>query len=174
MEATPEGYNTPIDDLLKKMPEIRSLLDGFLVEGHTCDDVGYDYLEGENCLAIVVKNSNSENDLFVDLAGECTLSFAQWHSHYSPYEYDFKLMLADIQSILHNDLCAVVAYSADDWLGSRLMSGDVINMPTKTLLKNVMKGKEARQKIASIGGRVEIIFWNPDFNRVSAIPSSNK
>ena len=74
---------------------------------YTCKEKDYDYLE-ENAYAVVVKNSECDKNMEIEMAGEFTLYFSDWYFHYPAYEYDFSEMIKVADRIIKNELCAVV------------------------------------------------------------------
>lgn len=80
-----------------------------VVRDNTAD--GYDYLE-DGCEEIEAVNPWHGEGLFVELSGEFTLCFFDWHTHYASYELDYGCLLDDIKGVLENE--KVVLTSSDD------------------------------------------------------------
>ena len=136
-------------------------LNGYEVSVHSNADEGYDYLE-DNDLMLVVKNPYCDETLDIELAGEFSLFFAGWHTHYFTYEYDYEEMKKDIIGLLNGDIGALVVNTSEGWLCSTLYKKDVDHLTDEIqLFKESIHHKETVDKFLRLGGRINIVYWNP-------------
>ena len=95
----PQGYYDEIEITASKKNDLLQFLNGYEVSVYSNSDEGYDYLE-DNDLMLVVKNPYCDETLDIELAGEFSLFFAGWHTHYFTYEFDYEEMKKDIMGLL--------------------------------------------------------------------------
>lgn len=157
----PQGYYDEIEITTSKKEDLLQFLKGYEVSVYSNSDEGYDCLE-DNDLMLVVKNPYCEETLDVELAGEFSLFFAGWHTHYFTYEYDYEEMKKDIMGLLKGDLGALTVETSEGWLGSSLCKEDVSHLTDEMeLLKNSFHHAETVDKFKRLGGRIKIVYWNP-------------
>lgn len=157
----PQGYYDEIEIAASKKDDLLQFLKGYEVSVYSNSDEGYDYLE-DNDLMLVVKNPYCNETLDIELAGEFSLFFAGWHTHYFTYEYDYEEMKKDIMGLLKGDMGALIVETAEGWLGSSLCKDDVSHLTDEMqLLKNSLHHGETIDKFKRLGGRIKIVYWNP-------------
>ena len=115
----PQGYYDEIEITASKKDDLLQFLKGSEVSVYSNSDEDYDYLE-DNDLMLVVKNPYCDETLDIELAGEFSLFFAGWHTHYFTYEYDYEEMKKDIMGLLKDDMGALIVETSEGWLGSSL------------------------------------------------------
>lgn len=157
----PQGYYDEIEITASKKEDLLKFLKGYEVSVYSNSDEGYDYLE-DNDLMLVVKNPYCDETLDIELAGEFSLFFAGWHTHYFTYEYDYEEMKKDIMGLLKGDMGALIVETSEGWLGSSLCKDDVSHLTDEMqLLKNSFHHGETVDKFKQLGGRIKIVYWNP-------------
>lgn len=123
----PQGYYDEIEITASKKDDLLQFLKGYEVSVYSNSDEGYDYLD-DNDLMLVVKNPYCDETLDIELAGEFSLYFAGWHTHYFTYEYDYEEMKKDIMGLLKGDIGALIATSSESWLCSTLCKDEVSHL----------------------------------------------
>lgn len=157
----PQGYYDEIEITASKKEDLLQFLKGYEVSVYSNSDEGYDYLE-DNDLMLVVKNPYCDETIDIELAGEFSLYFAGWHTHYSPYEYDYGEMKNDIMGLLKGDMGALIVETSEGWLGSSLCRDEVSHLTDEMqLLKNSFHHGETVDKFKRLGGCIKIVYWNP-------------
>jgi len=157
----PQGYYDEIEITASKKNDLLQFLNGYEVSVYSNSDEGYDYLE-DNDLMLVVKNPYCDETLDIELAGEFSLFFAGWHTHYFTYEYDYEEMKKDIIGLLNGDIGALVVNTSEGWLCSTLYKKDVDHLTDEIqLFKESIHHKETVDKFLRLGGRINIVYWNP-------------
>lgn len=75
--------------------------------------------------------NDAGKELFIDLEGEFTLFFGDWHCHYTHYNYDYNQyadeyqeFLSDLLGILENQRYAVCVFHENQWRSSWLARGE--------------------------------------------------
>ena len=115
----PEGYYDEIENPWDKKDFLMEHFSKLEPEIHTCKEKDYDYLE-DGAYAVVVKNPECDRNMEIEMAGDFTLYFSDWHFHYPAYEYDFNEMIKDADRIIKNELCAVIVEVDGNWTSSTL------------------------------------------------------
>lgn len=157
----PQGYYDEIEITASKKDDLLQFLKGYEVSVYSNSDEDYDYLE-DNDLMLVVKNPYCDETLDIELAGEFSLFFAGWHTHYFTYEYDYEEMKKDIMGLLKGDMGALIVETSEGWLGSSLCKDNVSHLTDEIqLLKNSFHHGETVDKFKRLGGRIKIVYWNP-------------
>lgn len=81
-------------------------------------DEGFDMQMGENFTCIEV--FHGENKLTLDLAGEYTVYFGDWHGHYDPDQVqDMKEFRQVVEDLLDNNICSVGCFRERDGVENR-------------------------------------------------------
>lgn len=110
--------------------------------------------------ALDIPENNGRKRLSIFLGEELTLSFADWHEHYSftgqPYRLSLEDFYACLSGLLNNELAAVCAYDisgpAPRWCGSSIIRAEDAN-------EKYLRGEFG-------GGRLIVCsFWDPALNR---------
>lgn len=162
---------------LDMLDDIQKRLQGYTFEIHRADDEEdeYDYLE-EGSVCITVLNPYQDNNLFIDLSGEFTLTFDISHCHYFAELDDYDNMLSDVLGILKNECCSAALYygQTKKWLGSGFIRKEELSKPIKTLFSYVLRIPEFRKKLNSQGGEVQFQFWNPVDDRTVVVPKQSQ
>ena len=157
----PQGYYDEIEITASKKDDLLQLLSDYEVNVYSNADEGYDYLE-ENDLMLVVQNPYCNETLNIELAGEFSIFFAGWHTHYFTYEYDYSEMKKDIIGLLKGDIGALVVDTVDGWLCSALCKDEVSHFTDEIkLLKKCISHEETVEKFIKSGGRISVVYWNP-------------
>lgn len=157
----PRGYYDEIKITASKKDDLLQFLKGYEVFVYSNSDEGYDYLE-DNDLMLVVKNPHCNETLDIELAGEFSLFFAGWHTHYSSYEYDYGEMKNDIMGLLKGDIGALTVTSSERWLCSTLCKDEVSHLTDEIqLLKKSIQHNETIDKFMKHGGCIKVVYWNP-------------
>ncbi len=81
------------------------------------NDDGYDWLEDDECVCIIIPNPLSEAlDIKIELAAEFTLYFGGSHCHYWSYESGYEDLIEGVHSIVRGELCSFgITYGGWDW-----------------------------------------------------------
>ena len=158
-EEVPEGYYDEIENPWEKKDFLIEHFSKLDPEIHTCKDKDYDYLE-EDAYAVMVKNPECDRNMEIEMAGEFTLYFANWHFHYPAYEYDFSEMIKEADRIIKNELCAVVVEVNGNWTSSSLREASEIISKEK-LIEDYERDHE--DSMAARKGVAHVRFW--DSNR---------
>lgn len=149
------------------------MLKGYKVIEHTNNETDYEYLEDGDILLEVI-NPYSENSVYIELSGEFSLFFEEWHSHYLPYETEYFDLKSDLQGILNGENGALVVYSSKRWLGSTLHKGKISHSTNKQmLLPEIVSKNEFMNEIKSLGGKLTATYWNPIDDCVFEIPKED-
>ena len=157
----PQGYYDEIEITASKKDDLLQFLKGYDVSVYSNSDEGYDYLE-DNDLMLVVKNPFCEETLDIELAGEFSLYFAGWHTHYFTYEYDYEEMKKDIMGLLKGNIGALIVTSSESWLCSTLCKDEVSHLTDEMqLLKKNIPYEETLDKLIKHGGCIKVVYWNP-------------
>lgn len=157
----PQGYYDEIEITASKKDDLVQLLNGYEVSVYSNSDEGYDYLE-DNDLMLVVKNPYCDETLDIELAGEFSLFFAGWHTHYFTYEYDYEEMKKDIMGLLKGDIGALIVNTSEGWLCSTLCKKEVNHLTDELqLLKTSTRHEETIDKFVKLGGCIKVVHWNP-------------
>lgn len=157
----PQGYYDEIEITASKKDDLLHFLKGYEVSVYSNSDDGYDYLE-DNDLMLVVKNPYCDETLDIELAGEFSLFFAGWHTHYFTYEYDYEEMKKDIIGLLKGNIGALTIETSEGWLGSTLCKDEVSHLSDEMqLLKKSFQHGETIDKFSRLGGVIKITYWNP-------------
>ena len=155
-EEIPEGYYDEIECPFEKKDFLMEHFSKLDPEIHTCKDKDYDYLE-EDAYAVVVKNPECDRNMEIEMAGEFTLHFSDWHFHYPAYEYEFSEMIKDADRIIKNELCAVVVEVDGNWTSSTLREASEPILKEK-LIESYEKDHE--DSMAARKGVAHVRFWD--------------
>lgn len=123
------------------------------------------YDSDRNVTAKAVNPYKGEN-LYIELSGEFTLFWGDWHRHYPPYETDFREMTEDIKRIISGDMGAVSIYREGDWLDSRSWQGHIDYDIAVTELRKDDFLFNALKNNPSDHITVRAVYWQPE-NSVS-------
>ena len=157
-----QNYDDDIEITASKKDDLLHFLSGYDVKVYSNTDEGYDYLE-EDDLMLVVNNPYCDEEIYIELGWEFTLSFSTWHTHYLATEYGYEKMKKDILKLLNGDMGVVIVDSDRGWHSSCLFNGDASHFKDgKSLLKELSYDKETIKNYVELGVRVRIIYWNPE------------
>lgn len=154
-----EGYYDEIENPWEKKDFLLEHYSKFNLEIHTCKDEDFDYLE-EDTYTVIVKNPECNQNIEIEMAGEFTLYFADWHFHYLAYEYDFSEMIKVADRIIGNELCSVVVEVDGNRTSSSLR--EVYETISKEKLIESYE-KDHEDSMAARKGVAHVRFW--DSNR---------
>ncbi len=161
-------YNDPDIEPIAQLYDLCELLRSFHPTIHYPSEPEYEYLE-EGCACITVQNPFSDDKMFIDLAGEFTLTCINNHTHYFSCQSGYESLKRDVVAILQNRLCSASLYSTKSgrhWLGSVYISKNGIrNQSIRDIFEFVLKYSEFRKEVVEYGGVCEYRFWNPSDNR---------
>lgn len=118
------------------------------------------------CVTAKVINPYKGENLYIELAGEFTFFWGDWHRHYPPYETDFREMTEDIKRIISGGMGAVSIYREGDWLGSRSWQGHIDYDSAVTELRKDDFLFNALKNNPSDHITVRAVYWQPE-NSVS-------
>ena len=155
-EEIPEGYYDEIENPWEKKNFLMEHFSKFDPKIYTCKDKDYDYLE-EDAYVVVVKNPECNQNIEIEMAGEFTLYFSDWHFHYPAYEYEFSEMIKDADRIIKNELCAVVVEVDGNWTSSTLREASEPILKEK-LIESYEKDHE--DSMAARKGVAHVRFWD--------------
>lgn len=156
----PEGYYDEIEYPQERKDDVLSLFSDYEIIEHTNKEPDYDDFM-DNDVALEIVNPHGKNNLFIELAGEFTICFSDWHAHFSPYEYDYGEMKKDAVSIINGKLGVCTFYVEERWLGGMLLKDKVPPFPNPAALIEEMDFSEDRIKmIREKGAVIHIDYWN--------------
>ena len=156
-------------DPMKKIDDILTILDAYSPTVHRQGDSDpeYNYLEPD-CACVTLCNPFDNSKMFIDLEGEFTLSYKNWHRHYDGCVSQYQILIKDIMEILGNRSCIATLYVGTDkkWAGDTLVAkGQAEQADIRKIFKFVLKYPEFKGRASQNGGAVELIFWNPAFDK---------
>lgn len=141
------------------------LLGGQQVTVHTCEEADFDYMEDED-VAFTVKNPHSEEDLLIELCGEFSVFFGTWHGTYKADEAEYDRMKQDVTAILNGQAAVLTLYAGGKWLGGVLCrEKPSADADAAALLARPEVLPGMADKVRQLGGRVELVCWDPAQNR---------
>lgn len=147
-----------------KQFSLEAFLKDYDYEVHSNADEEYDYLD-ENSLCITLKNSEGR-ELHVDLEGDFTLSFGGWHRHYLTTNEEYDSLKEYINSILTNQVAAIVMRVEGEWTASSLTYSPITNK--EQAIKKVYDifggTKEFLKQIYNKGVEVYCTYWDSAFD----------
>lgn len=149
---------------MEKLDELCERLKEYNPTVHRPDDPDpeYNYLE-PGCACVTLDNPFREWPMFIDLEGEFSLTYGNWHSHYFGSESEYQCLLKDIDNILTNRACAATLFTGTEkkWLGSRLITKDQLErLQVQEVFEYVLKYPEFKKRLQDNGGIAEFRFWN--------------
>lgn len=145
--------------------DLLTALSGQHVTVHTSEENDFDYME-EGDVAFVVKNLHNDEDLLVEVCAEFSLFFGLWHGQYKPEEADYDRMKQDIAAILAGNAVVLSLYAGGKWLGSVLCREKLpADADAAALLARPEVLPGMADKVRELGGRVELVYWDPAQNR---------
>lgn len=158
----PDGYYDEIEYPFKKKDDIKSFFDKYEIIEHTNSESNYEYLE-ENDVVLEIVNPYRDENLFIEIAGEFTLYFSSWHSHYFTYEYDYKEMKNDALAIINGEYAALCFFIDDEWFGATLLKEEISHLVSpRDLIAKMNFSEEHLQKIRDKGVVILADYWKPN------------
>ena len=137
---------------------------------HTVNEKDYDWLDGDDCLSIEIKNPETDDSLFIDLEGEITICYREWHEHfYYEDRNDYEEAMKCAEKVLNNQQCSIIIFSNNKWYGTG-SSDKKLNYNQSEALEFVLKffghkdDKEFIEKFKKYGVKVKFEFWDSDKN----------
>lgn len=152
-------------DTMDKKDELCELLKEYRYVLHEKDDGEYKYLDADS-MCITVLNAKGEEDIYIDLEEEFTISMNGYHCHFQPDEEDFEEMVQMLKDYLEGRCCVVLLFSnkPDGELQWRLSSTYEPNVCELLERKNVYNaldlGKDLRKELKRVGGKVCVCFFD--------------
>ncbi len=158
----PTGFYDKIDFPSNKKDEVAALFSDYKIIEHTSIENEYNYLEDTDLVLEIVNPYRAEN-LFIEFAGEFTLYFSDWHSHYDAYEYDFIEMKNDALAIVSGKYAALCFYLNDECFGCKLFHEEVSYFTDPNdLIREMDFPKEHIKRIRDYGVVINIDYWKPN------------
>lgn len=159
----PQGYYDEIEDLRDKKDELKEFLSKYDIIEHTNAETNYDYLYDKDVVLEVV-NPYFDRNLYIELAGEFTVCFSVWHTHYSPYEWDYGEMKKMITSILNNEfgvLYLLVDNDIRDVIDLGSLSSEKFWWYTtaEDLLEKLQLSDDRLEVVKKQGAVIKIDYW---------------
>lgn len=161
------NWNSQTEELetTEKQGDLLMALSGQHVTVHTSEEADFDYMENED-IAFVVKNPHGEEDLLIELCAEFSVFFEKWHGEYKATEAGYAQMKQDVAAILAGQAGALSLYVEDKWQGTALCTEKPgPDADPKALLERCWDAQKAKDKLLALGGRVELVYWDPAENR---------
>ena len=148
-----------------KLQELLQEVNGLQTTLHTSDEAEYAYLDAGvfSGICIEVENPTGGDALYIDLAGDFTLSFGDWQASYEAAPEEYALMLADLRNLLADRLYIVNVYCKEEWICSLTMEGTDIR--TDAVVKEVREFlhtadcDEFIRLIRDKGAGIRCCFW---------------
>ncbi len=100
--------------------ELTELFKDFPIITHTNEEQTYEYL-GEGDVELEILQPKRGSSLFIEITGEFTLSFGDWHAHYYPDLYYFSELKKDALAIVRGEYGVVSVREKGKWRGSTLL-----------------------------------------------------
>lgn len=156
-----QDYYDEIEVTASKKDDLLQFLKEYEVSVYSNSDKGYDYLE-DNDLMLIVKNPFCDETLDIELAGEFSLFFSGWHTHYFANEYYYEKMKKDIIGLLKGDIGAMIVTCSEKWLCSDLCREEISHLTDEIqLFEKHMQDEETIAKFIKHGGCIQVVYWNP-------------
>ncbi|MBQ9383885.1 MAG: hypothetical protein IJT87_06575 [Ruminiclostridium sp.] len=132
---------------------------------HTQNDEGYDYLDDEECRSINMVNKSGD-ELFIDLQGEFTIFFQEWHEHYYTEKWDYDKLKNDLLDLLSNKLFVFTVMCNNEWMCSVLVRDSQISKEeVKQKVRKYLNHPEFRNKLKINGADICFKFWDDKLNK---------
>ncbi len=152
--AMPLGYYDEIDNPMSKLQDILTRFQKYNPVVHTNKEKEYHAFEDNE---VSIELVGEEESLFIDISdGRFTLFFGGWHAHYSPYEYDYKELLGDVEAFLASDIGAVCLEHNGEWYGCALLNEYTDDESLQAFVRDTFKTN------AKPGTTVKLTFWQKD------------
>lgn len=161
--------NDSFFDPVYKLYSLEAFLKEYTFEVHTNTDEGYEYLDDISyCITL---NNAEGNELFIDLEGEFTLTYGEWHTHYMATNDGYECLKEDILSILQNKWGIVVFIVDGKWFGSSTTEFP-ITTPKRAIGKVEYVFGEAKEFINEIqekGVEIQCRYWDSSLDAIYQI-----
>ena len=133
---------------------------------HSSEEKDYDFLDGDRCCSIEIKNNN--DSLFIDLEDEITITYGDWHCHhYYEDQTDYEEAIEQVDNILNNKECHLSIFSNNKWFGSGSISGkekytieDALDF-IKSFF-DISSLKSFNSDFKEYGVKIEFEFWDKE------------
>lgn len=136
-------------------------------------DNGYEWLEEENDICVVITNPSSENSIEIECQddGEFTVYFAANHSHYVGDDAGYEYLCGLIMDILDNKKCSAALFYGKEskWIGSSMIDSEELKRSVWDVFDYVLKYEEFAACLKGHGGSAQYVFWNSDLNQTIEI-----
>lgn len=138
---------------------IKSIFVGYEIIEHTNTETDYEHLEDTEVVLEIVNPYRDEN-LFIELAGELTLYFSSWHSHYYSYEYEYSEIKKDALAIINGEYGALSFFVEDKWLGGTLFKEEISHFTKPDdLIARMNFPEDHLQKAREKGIVILVDYW---------------
>ena len=160
-----------IPDTSAVQEDLLAALSSQHVTVHTSEEPDFDYMEAEDT-AFVVENPNGGENLLVELCAEFSMFFETWHGSYKATESGYEKMKEDITAILRGKAAALTLHAGGRWLGSVLCTEQpAADTDAATVLARPEVLPGMADKVQQLGGRIELVRWDPADNRTWEVPA---
>ncbi len=167
------GYDVEIECPIDRKIEIKSWFSGLEILEHTSDEKDYDHLD-ENAVELEILNPVGKENLYIEISGEFTLFFADWHRHYPAYEWDYGKLREDALALIHGKYGAKSIWVDGRWMASSLQKEDLSQYADpRQMVESLQLSKEYMLKIQDKGATIYFEYWKPNDCREYELPSEN-
>jgi N-acetylglutamate synthase-like GNAT family acetyltransferase len=158
----PDGYYDEVKYPFEKKDDIKAVFCEYEIIEHANNEEDYEYL-GKDDVMLEIVNPNQNENLFIELAGEFTLCFSAWHSHYSAYGYDYDELKKDAIAIINGEYAALSFWINDEWFGATLLREEISHYTEPDyLISKIHFPAEFLKQIKSDGVVIKVDYWKPD------------
>ena len=157
-----QRFDDSITPVFKQF-SLEAFLKDYDYEVHTNTEEEYDYLdEGSRC--ITLKNPEGR-ELYIDLEGDFTLTFEEWHRHFLTTNEEYDSLKKYIIYILTNKVAANVILIEGEWSASSLTYSPITNkeQAIKTLY-DIFDGTKFLKQIYNKGVEIYCTYWDSAFD----------
>ena len=144
---------------LKWKHDIASLFCAHKIIEHKNTEEAYAHLEN-NAVVLEIVNPYRKENLFIEIAGEITVSFSGWHAHYALYDPFYSEMKNDALSIIDGTYGVLCLFRADMCLCSILWKKELSYLTKPADLLSQLHVPVGTIKDANMVIAAE--YWRPD------------
>lgn len=144
---------------LKWKHDIASFFCAHKIIEHKNTEEAYAHLEN-NAVVLEIVNPYRKENLFIEIAGEITVSFSGWHAHYALYDPFYSEMKNDALSIIDGTYGVLCLFRADMCLCSILWKKELSYLTKPADLLSQLHVPVGTIKDANMVIAAE--YWRPD------------